>query len=137
MDGFDLALRAVLGQQVSVKGATTLAGRFAEQFGDAVQTPDARLRLGVPQAARVAGASIAELRALGVAGSRAESIQALARVVANGALRIEAGADAKVVMSQLTALPALGSGPRSMSLCAHCVGRWISRVGFVVTKSGG
>ena len=108
IDGFDLALRAVLGQQVSVKGATTLAGRFAEKFGDAIDTPDTRLRFGVPQAKRVAAATIDELRALGVTGKRAESISALAKAVASGALKLEPGADANSVMAQMVALPGIG-----------------------------
>ncbi len=108
MDGFDLALRAVLGQQVSVKGATTLAGRFAEKFGEHIATPDERLRVGVPVASRVAAASIVELRALGVTGARATSIQALANEVASGTLRIQPGVDVGKVVSQLIALPGIG-----------------------------
>lgn len=108
MDGFDLALRAVLGQQVSVKGATTLAGRFAEKFGERLDTPDKRLRFGVPVAQRVAAASISELRALGVTRARATSIHALANAVARGELRIEAGVDVGRVVSQLVALPGIG-----------------------------
>ena len=108
MDGFDLALRAVLGQQVSVKGATTLAGRFAEKFGDRIETPDPRLRFGAPVARRVAEASIAELRLLGVTGARATSIHALASAVAGGALRIEPGVDVARVVAQLVALPGIG-----------------------------
>lgn len=108
LDGFDLALRAVLGQQVSVKGATTLAGRFAEKFGDRIETPDPRLRVGAPIASRVAEASIAELRALGVTGARATTIQALAVAMASGALRIEPGVDVANTIAQLVALPGIG-----------------------------
>ncbi len=108
MDGFDLALRAVLGQQVSVKGATTLAGRFAEQFGERIATPDERLRFGAPIATRVAAASVTELRELGVTGARATSIHALANAVASGALRLDAGVDVGGVVSQLVALPGIG-----------------------------
>ena len=108
MDGFDLALRAVLGQQVSVKGATTLAGRFAERFGEDIATPDMRLRFGAPLAARVAGASITELRMLGVTGARATSIHALANAVASGELRIEPGVDVARVVAGLVALPGIG-----------------------------
>lgn len=108
VDGFDLALRTVLGQQVSVRGATTLAGRFAEQFGEAIATPDARLQWGVPKAERVARASIEQLRALGVTGKRAESISALAKAVASGALRIEPGVDVTDTMKQMIALPGIG-----------------------------
>ncbi|MEP6765478.1 MAG: AlkA N-terminal domain-containing protein [Gemmatimonadaceae bacterium] len=108
VDGFDLALRTVLGQQVSVRGATTLAGRFAEKFGDAIATPDVRLKYGVPKAGRVASASIAELRALGVTGARAESISALSKAVASGALRLEPGVDVSSTIAQMVALPGIG-----------------------------
>lgn len=108
MDGFDLALRAVLGQQVSVKGATTIAGRFAEKFGDAIVTDDPRLRSGTPHADRIAAASVEELRALGVTTARAESIRALAHAAASGALRIEPNADVSRTLAQLTALPGIG-----------------------------
>ncbi|MBC8086828.1 MAG: helix-turn-helix domain-containing protein [Phycisphaerae bacterium] len=108
MDGFDLALRAVLGQQVSVKGATTIAGRFAEKFGDAIATPDPRLCRGAPVASRVASASVADLRALGVTTARAETVRALAEAVASGALRIEPNVDVARTTAQLTALPGIG-----------------------------
>lgn len=108
VDGFDLALRAVLGQQVSVKGATTLAGRFAEKFGTPIETPDPRLRFGVPLASRVAAATIDELRALGVTGARANSIHALATEVASGRLTIEPSADVSPIIAQLLALPGIG-----------------------------
>ncbi|MEP6834067.1 MAG: AlkA N-terminal domain-containing protein [Gemmatimonas sp.] len=108
MDGFDLALRAVLGQQVSVKGATTLAGRFAEQFGERIVTPDVRLRFGVPSAERVVAASVDQLRALGVTGARARSIHALATAVTSGELRIEPGADVASVVAKLVELPGIG-----------------------------
>lgn len=108
IDGFDLALRAILGQQVSVKGATTLAGRFAEKFGVAINTPDRRLQFGSPVAERVAEASIEDLRALGVTGSRAASIHALAVEVASGRLNIEPSSDVSSVIAQLVALPGIG-----------------------------
>ena len=38
-DGFELAVRAILGQQITVKAATTIGGRFAEAFGEAIDTP--------------------------------------------------------------------------------------------------
>ncbi|MGV3707369.1 MAG: DNA-3-methyladenine glycosylase 2 family protein [Gemmatimonas sp.] len=108
IDGFELALRAVLGQQVSVKGATTLAGRFAERFGVPVATPDARLTRSGADAAAIAATSIDDLRALGVTGARATSIHALANAVVSGGLRIEPGADPSKTIALLTALPGIG-----------------------------
>ena len=108
VDGFDLALRAVLGQQVSVKGATTLAGRFAEKFGTPIETPDTRLQFGVPVASRIAAATVEELRDLGVTGARAATIHALAKEVASGRLNIEPRGDASMVIAQLLELPGIG-----------------------------
>ena len=48
-DGFELAVRAVLGQQVSVRAATTLAGRWAETFGAAIATPFPQLNRLAPE----------------------------------------------------------------------------------------
>jgi AraC family transcriptional regulator of adaptative response / DNA-3-methyladenine glycosylase II len=93
-DGFEMALRAVLGQQVSVRAATTMAGRFVTAFG-------------AIDAARIALASIAELRALGLTGARAQSVIALARACAGG-LRLEPGSDAATVIARLKELPGIG-----------------------------
>jgi AraC family transcriptional regulator of adaptative response / DNA-3-methyladenine glycosylase II len=108
VDGFELALRAVLGQQVSVKGATTLAGRFAMVYGDAIETPFRKLSRTAPRAERVAGASLAELSGLGITRARAECVLALAKAVAAGALVLEPGSDVTKVVPQLLALPGVG-----------------------------
>src|SRR5262249_56793709 len=64
-DGFELAVRAILGQQVSVPAATTLAGRFAAAFGEPVETPFPELNRLSPRPERVAGAKPAQLTGLG------------------------------------------------------------------------
>ena len=53
-NGFELGLRAILGQQVTVKAATTIAGRFVEAFGEPIVTPFAELNRLTPAPARVA-----------------------------------------------------------------------------------
>jgi AraC family transcriptional regulator of adaptative response / DNA-3-methyladenine glycosylase II len=108
-DGFELALRAILGQQVSVKAATTLAGRVTQAFGDAITTPHAELDRVSPTPARLAAATVDELTALGLTGARARSILALAEEVASGRLRLEAGAPPERTMAQLVALPGIGA----------------------------
>src|SRR6266403_4460606 len=50
-DGFEIALRAVLGQQISVPAATTIAGRVVERFGEKIETPFPELKFMVPAAA--------------------------------------------------------------------------------------
>ena len=71
-DSFELGMRAILGQQVSVRGASTLAGRFAERFGEAIETPLACLNRIAPTAESLAAARRATLAGLGVPGSRRE-----------------------------------------------------------------
>src|SRR6202167_4405938 len=65
-DGFELAVRAVLGQQVSVKGATTLAGRWAQAFGTPIATPYPALHLLAPSAQHMAAVAANDIAALGL-----------------------------------------------------------------------
>jgi AraC family transcriptional regulator of adaptative response / DNA-3-methyladenine glycosylase II len=111
LDGFELAVRAILGQQVSVAAATRLAGRLAQRFGEELPA-DCRPRDGAdapvlefPQPERLADADIA---AIGMPASRAEAIRALARSVARGELRLEPGADPTETRARLVALPGIG-----------------------------
>ncbi len=107
-DGFELAVRAILGQQITVKGASTLAGRFAAAFGDSIDTPHPALTHLSPRPERVAAASVSEVAALGIVGARAASIIELAREVASGHLKLEAGADAPATIEQLITIPGIG-----------------------------
>jgi AraC family transcriptional regulator of adaptative response / DNA-3-methyladenine glycosylase II len=89
-DAFELAVRAVLGQQVSVAAATTVAGRLVAAFGESCAAGEA---LGVPRLfptpARLASSDVDALRALGLNRARAATIVALARAVEDGAVRLE------------------------------------------------
>jgi len=107
-DGFELAVRAILGQQVSVKAATTLAGRFVTAFGEAAEISGPGLVRLSPTPERVAAAGEEEIAALGIVGARARSIVALAGEVAAGRLVLEAGADAESTIAQLITLPEIG-----------------------------
>jgi AraC family transcriptional regulator of adaptative response / DNA-3-methyladenine glycosylase II len=107
-DGFELATRAVLGQQVTVRGATTLAGRFAVSFGEPIATPHQALTHLTPTAARIASASIEEIMAIGLPRARAATLTALARAVACGGLRISPSTDPEGTIRALTALPGVG-----------------------------
>jgi AraC family transcriptional regulator, regulatory protein of adaptative response / DNA-3-methyladenine glycosylase II len=108
-DGFELAVRAILGQQVTVKAATTLAGRFVDAFGEAFETPHAGLTRLSPTPERVAAAKIEELTSLGIVQTRARSIVALAEEIASGRLRLEAGAQPSETIAHLVALPGIGA----------------------------
>jgi AraC family transcriptional regulator, regulatory protein of adaptative response / DNA-3-methyladenine glycosylase II len=108
-DGFELALRAVLGQQVSVKGATTLMARLCAAFGEAVETSDPHLTRLTPTAARIAVASVAEIASIGIPGTRAAAIGELARRVADGRLRIEPDVDVRELTRALLDVPGVGA----------------------------
>ncbi len=107
-DGFELAVRAVLGQQVSVRAATTLAGRFAAAFGEPLTTLFPELTRLRPTAERVAAARPAELTALGITARRAATIQALACAMRDGSLTLHPGSDPEAVARQLHELPGIG-----------------------------
>jgi AraC family transcriptional regulator of adaptative response / DNA-3-methyladenine glycosylase II len=107
-DGFELALRGVLGQQVTVKSATTLFGRFAATFGAAAETPHAQLQRYAPTAQAVAQASLQQLIDVGLTRQRASTVSALARAVAGGALSLEPGAALESTREKLLALPGIG-----------------------------
>jgi AraC family transcriptional regulator of adaptative response / DNA-3-methyladenine glycosylase II len=99
-DPFEMSIHAILGQQVSVKGASTLAGRVAENFGDPYET--ARL---FPSAAKLADA---DLTTVGVTGARARTIQELARRVAAGEKFFDASQDVEAFEKNLTQVPGIG-----------------------------
>jgi len=105
-DPFELAVRAILGQQVSVAGARTLAGRLVEAFGrplpGAAGGPLTRL---FPRASDLADA---HLDGIGLTRARAATIRGLAQGVASGALDWDATGDLEDFVAKLTALPGIG-----------------------------
>lgn len=107
-DGFELAVRAILGQQVSVKGATTLMSRLAATFGEAFDTEHPGLGRLAATAERIADASPSRVQAIGLPATRAMTIYSLARQIAEGALRIELDADVRALMRQMTDIAGIG-----------------------------
>ncbi len=108
-DGFELCVRAVLGQQVSVKAATTFAGRIAERYGEPVgvdikEVDDAPTRL-FPAPQRLARA---RLENLGIIRSRAQTIRDLARATSSGELDFGADQSAEQFHSTLTSIKGVG-----------------------------
>ena len=115
-DGFETAVRGILGQQIQVEGATTLAGRIAEAFGEQLPAHlrlDASLGTLFPTPARLADA---ELEPLGVIRTRAEAIRGLARAVASDPGLVEPGEGLEPDLLRWQALP--GIGPWTAQLVA-------------------
>jgi AraC family transcriptional regulator of adaptative response / DNA-3-methyladenine glycosylase II len=83
-DSFELAIRAVLGQQVSVAGATTVAGRLVQRFGDLVDTPLAAITRHFPTPETIIGLPINELAGIGIPATRAQTLQNVARFALAG-----------------------------------------------------
>jgi AraC family transcriptional regulator of adaptative response / DNA-3-methyladenine glycosylase II len=106
-DGFELAVRAVLGQQVSVRGATTLAGRLALRFGETLPAPcEPGLTHLFPEAAALADADVA---AIGLPAARVAAIRALARAVADGKLSFEGSEGLDELVARLCEIPGIGA----------------------------
>jgi AraC family transcriptional regulator of adaptative response / DNA-3-methyladenine glycosylase II len=107
-DGFELAVRAVLGQQVSVKAATTMAGRWANAFGEPITTPWPELSRLAPTAPRMLEVAEHEIGALGVVGSRARCLMALARAVTERRVVLSLAANVEEQICNLMELPGIG-----------------------------
>ena len=108
LDGFELAVRAVLGQQITVAASRTLAVRLVQQFGAPLQTPDAALNRLFPSPAALAAASLDALGQLGIVKQRQAAIGALAQAVVSGTLSLHPGADLEATLKTLQALPGIG-----------------------------
>jgi AraC family transcriptional regulator of adaptative response / DNA-3-methyladenine glycosylase II len=119
-DRFELAVRAILGQQVTVKGATRLSGRLVRAFGRRIADPASRTGMQgdapstdsldwiFPEPEDVARASTRRLAAIGIPAARAGAIRCLARAVANGAPVLEPAADLDEAVARLVALDGIG-----------------------------
>ena len=107
-DGFELAVRAVLGQQITVAAARTIAQRLAHRFGEPIVTPWSELSRLFPTAQALAEASGDDLGALGIVRQRQQAIKAVAMAVADGKLRLAPGEDPEVTMAALRELPGIG-----------------------------
>lgn len=121
VDPAELAVRAVLGQQVSLGAARRLAGRLAalcgdplddaepsdggESLGDSLKTPGPGLRVAFPSPAAIAEA---DLDRLGMPGTRRATVRALATVLADGDVRLEPGADPDEAERRLLEIKGIG-----------------------------
>ena len=107
-DGFELALRAILGQQVTVKAARTLATRFVDAFGEAIATPFADLTRTFPTPARVAQLTRDDIGRLGIVGQRAEAMIAIAQAITSGKLTLNGSAEPSQTIDALREIKGIG-----------------------------
>jgi AraC family transcriptional regulator, regulatory protein of adaptative response / DNA-3-methyladenine glycosylase II len=110
-DRFEVSIRAILGQQVTVAGASRLAGRLVERFGrplpegdDATNQP---IRL-FPRRSDLAALDVTDIAAVGMPAARAATILELARAVRDEPSVLELAQDLNEAVARLTALPGIG-----------------------------
>jgi len=106
LDPFEVSVRAVLGQQISVAGATTLAGRLVERYGTPVPGISA---LGLTHLFPTADTlAAADLTRVGLTRQRARTVRELARAVAEGDLELHRARDLEHTVAELQELPGFG-----------------------------
>jgi AraC family transcriptional regulator, regulatory protein of adaptative response / DNA-3-methyladenine glycosylase II len=110
VDGFELAVRAIVGQQVSVPAARTVLGRMVERYGARLDEPAGAITHRFPSAEAIAEVDPAELP---FPGRRAEALRSLAILVAEEGIAFDAGADASAALVAL--LDIRGVGPWTAS----------------------
>lgn len=107
-DGFELTIRAILGQQISVKAATTIAGRIAARYGaplDHAAADKDGLRFLFPTAARL---SRARFNDIGLVSSRAETLRRVASAVVSGELQFDVAMDPADFCTTLKSIKGIG-----------------------------
>lgn len=108
LDGYEVAVRAVLGQQITVAAARTLAQRMVERLGEPIETPWPQLTRLFPEPAVLAAASGDALGQLGILKQRQAAIVGIARAVADRRLQLHGGADVSATIALLKELPGIG-----------------------------
>jgi AraC family transcriptional regulator of adaptative response / DNA-3-methyladenine glycosylase II len=108
MDGFELAVRAVLGQQITVAAARTLTQRLVAAGGEPLDTPCPELNRLFPSATTLLRLGASALGELGIVRQRQAAILGLADAVAHGALTLHGGAPVHETVNALKRLPGIG-----------------------------
>jgi len=107
-DAFELAVRAILGQQITVRAARTLACRFVEAFGETIPTPFDDLTRVFPTPSRVATLTRDDIGRLGIVGQRAEAMIAVANAITSGALDLTTTAEPTQAIEGLCRIRGIG-----------------------------
>jgi AraC family transcriptional regulator of adaptative response / DNA-3-methyladenine glycosylase II len=108
VDGFETAVRVILGQQVTVAAARTLTGRLVDAIGTSIATPHQALTRLFPTAQQLAQASAETLGRLGIVRQRVRALQAVAQEVTSGRLVLDRSAALEPTLNALRALPGVG-----------------------------
>jgi AraC family transcriptional regulator of adaptative response / DNA-3-methyladenine glycosylase II len=107
-DVFELAVRAVLGQQISVAGATTLAGRLAQRFGRPAHTPFPEASLHFPLPCELTAVPVEAIAGCGLPLARARTLAALAHFADAGGLGFAPGTSLADAVARLKTVPGIG-----------------------------
>jgi AraC family transcriptional regulator of adaptative response / DNA-3-methyladenine glycosylase II len=105
VDGHELAVRAVLGQQVSLTGARTLTARIVQRCGERLERPAGALTHRFPAPPAILGLTSEDLA---MPAARVRALQALSAAIAGGDLILDPGAERHEVRARLLALPGIG-----------------------------
>ena len=108
LDGFEIAVRVILGQQVTVAAARTLTRRLVEALGEPISTPFPDLTRLFPTAQDIALATPDAIGRLGIVRQRVAALQALAVAVQSGHIQMHRGAPLAATLDALRALPGVG-----------------------------
>ena len=122
VDGFELATRAILGQQITVAAARTLAQRMVERLGEPINTPFPELHRLFPTPEAIATASAEALGGIGIVQQRQRALQALAQAVISGTVDLSPHTKPEATVAALQALP--GIGPWTAQYIAMRALRW-------------
>ncbi len=105
VDAFETSVRAVIGQQISVAGARTVAARLVTSAGEPLAVPDGGLTHLFPSPEQVAEAPD---EAFGMPASRRETLRRLGRAVADGQILLDVGTDPDIARAALTGVKGIG-----------------------------
>jgi AraC family transcriptional regulator, regulatory protein of adaptative response / DNA-3-methyladenine glycosylase II len=108
LDGFEVAIRAIVGQQVTVAAGRRFVQRMVDAFGAPISTPYPQISKLFPTAEKLAKTPPEQLGALGIVRQRQDAIIALSRAVAAGEIDLNASSNALATIEQLKALPGIG-----------------------------